>query len=166
MNKKEQQETSRETHRTLCWSCRNAVPKMVNGKYIRGCSWSTKFEPVKGWTAEKSIKNPKSANRIETWCVLECPEYKADRPEDVAFNHGCDEAYVEIAERVLKLQMDRYRSALKQYAETGYEKYLCRIKSIERELLSPYYAALPLGEVDYKELILQCRKEAGVALGG
>ena len=148
---------------TLCWTCRNAVPKMVKGEYVCGCSWSVRLEPVKGWTAEKDVKSPKN-NPIETWCVLECPEYEADRPEDVAFNRGCDEAYVEIARLVLKLQMDRYRSALKQYAETGNEKYLCRIKSIERDLLSPYYAALALGKVDFKELILQCRKEAGVAL--
>ena len=150
---------------TLCWTCRNAVPKMVNGKYICGCSWSVRLEPVKGWTAENSVKNQRSESyRMETWHVLECPEYEADIPEDAAFNRGCDEAYVEIARLVLKLQMDSYRSALKQYAETGDEKYLCRIKSIERDLLSPYYAALAIGKVDFKELILQCRKEAGVAL--
>lgn len=150
---------------TLCWTCRNSVPKMANGKYICGCSWSVRLEPVKGWTAEKSIKNANSANKIETWNVLDCPEYKEDKPEDMVFNRGCDEAYVEIARLVLKLQMDRYRSALKRYAETGNEKYLCRIKSIERDLMSPYYAALAMGEVDFKELILQCRKEAGVSLG-
>ena len=151
---------------TLCWACRNAVPKMVNGKYICGCSWSVRLEPVKGWTAENSVKNQRSESyRMETWHVLECPKYEADRPEDLAFNRGCDEAYVKIAERVIKMQMDSYRSALKQYAETGDEKYLYRIKSIERDLLSPYYAALALGKVDFKELILQCRKEAGVALG-
>ena len=150
---------------TLCWTCRNAVPKMVNGKYICGCSWSVHLRPVKGWTAEKSIKKSSHANKIETWNVLDCPEYEEDRPDDAACNHGCDEAYVEIARLVLKLQMDSYRSALKQYAETGNEKYLYRIKAIERELLSPYYAALELGKVDFKELILQCRKEDGVALG-
>ena len=150
---------------TLCWTCRNAVPKMANGKYICGCSWSVRLEPVKGWTAEKSIKNANSANKIETWNVLDCPEYKEDKPEEAVCNHGCDEAYVRLAELVLKKQMDSYRSALKQYAETGDEKYLRSIKSIERDLLSPYYAALAIGKVDFKELILQCRKEAGVALG-
>ena len=150
---------------TLCWTCRNAVPKMVNGKYICGCSWSVRLEPVKGWTEEKDVKEANSPKPIKTWKVIDCPEYESDRPEDVAFDHGCDEAYLEIAERVLKLQMDSYRSALKQYAETGNEKYLYRIKDIERELLSQYYAALALGKVDFKELILQCRKEAGVALG-
>lgn len=151
---------------TLCWTCRNSVPKTVKGEYVCGCSWSVRLEPVKGWVAEKSVKNPRSeSHRIETWHVLECPEYKEDRPEDVAFKPGCDEAYVEIAKLVLKRQMDSYRSALKQYAETGNEKYLCRIKAIERDLLSPYYAALTLCNVDFKELILQCRKEAGVAFG-
>lgn len=151
---------------TLCWTCRNAVPKMANGKYICGCSWSVRLDPVKGWTAEKDVKNQRSESyRMETWHVLKCPEYEADIPEDMAFDHGCDEAYVEIAERVLKLQMDSYRSALKKYAETGKEKYLYLAKSIENDLMSPYYAALTLGKVDFKELILQCRKEAGVALG-
>ena len=50
---------------TLCWTCRNALPKIVNGKYICGCSWSVHLRPVKGWTAEKSIKNANSANKIE-----------------------------------------------------------------------------------------------------
>lgn len=152
-------------NQTLCWSCRNAVPKIVNGKYICGCSWFIRLEPVKGWTAEKSIKKPHSDDPTETWNVLDCPEYDADRPDDAVCNHGCDEAYVKIAELVLKKQMERYRSALKQYAETRKEKYLYRVKSMEHEMLSPYYAALTLGKVDFKALILQCRKEACVALG-
>lgn len=150
---------------TLCWTCRNAVPKIVNGKYICGCSWSVHLRPVKGWTAEKSIKKPRSDDPTETWNVLDCPEYKEDRPEDADCAHGCDESYVKIAELVIKKQMERYRSSLKQYAETGNEKYLYLAKSIERDFMTPYYAALTLGKVDFKELILQCRKEAGVALG-
>lgn len=41
---------------SLCWSCKNAVPKIRDGKYICGCSWSKDFQPVEGWTAEKHIK--------------------------------------------------------------------------------------------------------------
>ena len=138
---------------------------MVNGEYVCGCSWSKEFIPVKGWTAEKDVKEANSPKPIETWKVIDCPEYEADRPEDMAFDHGCDEAYLKIAERVLKLQMDSYRSALNQYAETGNEKYLYRVKAIERDLLTQYYAAITLGKVDFKALIVQCRKEAGVDLG-
>lgn len=150
---------------TLCWACRNAVPKIVNGKYICGCSWSMRLEPVKGWTAEKSIKKPRSDDPTETWHVTGCPEYEEDRPDDAACNHGCDETYVKTAEIILKRQLDSYRSALKQYAETGKEKYLYRAKSIENELRTPDYAVLTLGNVDFEALIIQCRKEAGVALG-
>ena len=78
---------------TLCWTCRNAVPKIVNGKYICGCSWSVHLRPVKGWTAEKSIKNANSANKIETWNVLDCPEYKEDKPEEEIFVVGGGEIY-------------------------------------------------------------------------
>ena len=148
---------------TLCWSCRNAVPKMVNGKYVCGCSWSIHLEPVKGWTAEKSIKKPHSDDPTETWNVLDCPEYDADRPDDAACNHGCDDGYEKLAAIVLERQMQSYKLALKQYAETGKEKYLYRVKSMEHDMLSPYYAALTLGNVDFEALIIQCRKEAGVA---
>lgn len=150
---------------TLCWSCRNAVPRMVNGKYICGCSWSLHLEPVEGWTAEKSIKNANSENRrIETWNVQDCPEYEEDRPDDAICNHDCDDGYIRIASIVLKRQINSYKSALKQYAETDDRKYLYRAKSMEHELLSPYYAALTLGRVDFKALIIQCRKKVGVAL--
>lgn len=61
--------------------------------------------------------------------------------------------------------MQSYRDALEKYAETGEEKHLYRVRSIERELLSPYYAALAMHSVDFREVIKHCRREAGVALG-
>ena len=94
MNEKVQQQT-------LCWSCRNAVPKMVNGKYVCGCSWSIHLEPVNGWTAEKSIKKPYSDDPTETWHVLDCPEYEEDRPDDAACNQDCDDGYEKLAAIVL-----------------------------------------------------------------
>lgn len=59
--------------------------------------------------------------------------------------------------------MQSYKLALKQYAETGKEKYLYRVKSMEHDMLSPYYAALTLGMVDFKQYIIDNRKKYGVA---
>ena len=152
---------------TLCWKCRNAVPKVAGGKYIAGCSWSIKFEPVEGWTARKSVKRGQKGVFVESWNVQACPEYEEERHHDntipnCSFN---DEGCIRLASIILEDQIQRYRAALEKYAETGEEKYLCRIRSIERELLSPYYAALALGEVDFREVITQCRREAGVDMG-
>lgn len=151
---------------TLCWSCRNAVPKIAGGKYIAGCSWSIHLVPVKGWTAKKNVKWGRGGAHLETWNVQDCPEYEADRSDDAPFTRGCDDAYIRLASIVLEKQMKSYRTALEKYAETGEEKYLRRVRSIERELLSPYYAALALGEVDFREVIKQCRREAGVDMEG
>lgn len=150
---------------TLCWKCRNAVPKISGGKYIAGCSWSIKLEPVEGWTARKSVKRGRNGSFVDSWNVQSCPAYEADAYEDGAFTRKSDDAYIRLASIILENRMQSYRAALEKYAETGEEKYLYRVRSIERELLSPYYAALALGEVDFREVIKQCRKKAGVALG-
>ena len=147
---------------TLCWSCRNAVPKVVDGKYIAGCSWSIKLEPVKGWTAKKSVKRGQGGGRLETWHVQDCPEYEADRSEDGVFTRGYDDAYIRLASIVLEKQMQSYRDALEKYAETGEEKHLYRVRSIERELLSPYYAALAMHSVDFRELCNEERRKVGL----
>lgn len=56
---------------TLCWRCRNC---------FGGCSWSEKFEPVKGWNAESTII--KYFN-VETpsFLVRDCPLFAADDGE-------------------------------------------------------------------------------------
>ena len=47
---------------TLCWSCKNC---------IGGCSWSEKFEPVKGWEATKTfIASDKSNSYMVHKCVV------------------------------------------------------------------------------------------------
>lgn len=51
---------------TICWTCYNAVPKNVNGRYISGCSWSRHLLPVEGWEAVK---------RGNGTCVVKCPLY-------------------------------------------------------------------------------------------
>lgn len=61
-----------EKKNTLCWSCENAVPN-ENG---RGCTWSKRFIPVKGWTARPrlsgGIYEPRKARSYK---VIECPEF-------------------------------------------------------------------------------------------
>lgn len=147
---------------TLCWKCRNAVPKISGGKYIAGCSWSIKLEPVEGWTARKSVKRGQKGVFVESWNVQDCPEYEADCSDDAPFTRGYDDAYIRIASIVLEKQMQSYRDALEKYAETGEEKHLYRVRSIERELLSPYYAALAMHSVDFRELCNEERRKVGL----
>jgi hypothetical protein len=68
---------------TICWRCLNAVPNKAG---TRGCSWSRKFIPVEGWTAEATTiycqhgKNP--SNYTESYVVRSCPEFISDGRED------------------------------------------------------------------------------------
>ena len=56
---------------TLCWSCSKAV---------KGCSWSSSFTPVEGWEAEPAvIKNVNGGKPIDSYNVIRCPEYEADK---------------------------------------------------------------------------------------
>lgn len=57
---------------SICWYCRNAVPKIVNGRYVAGCPWSVRHKPVTGWEAE--MRNL-SGNKKESWLVKACPGF-------------------------------------------------------------------------------------------
>lgn len=48
-----------------CWTCRNACG---------GCSWSREFQPVEGWTAEKTVI-PSNGEYAESYRIVKCPEY-------------------------------------------------------------------------------------------
>ncbi len=52
---------------TLCWDCQNAIGK---------CSWSREFKPVEGWTA---IPTFIGRDKIKSFCVVECPQFKEDK---------------------------------------------------------------------------------------
>ena len=60
---------------TLCWTCQNACG---------GCSWSTRLEPVKGWTAQKTTirANKTGQERVPTYLVIKCPEHVKDKREN------------------------------------------------------------------------------------
>lgn len=67
--------SEKKRHSTLCWDCRNACG---------GCSWSRYkvWQPVPGWTAvESSIPGNKGA-RVQTFIVLDCPEFIPDKIND------------------------------------------------------------------------------------
>lgn len=51
---------------TICWNCKNAVPSEETG-----CSWSRKFEPVKGWTATPT----KIEGEMDSFHIEKCPEF-------------------------------------------------------------------------------------------
>ncbi len=59
---------------TLCWDCANAVPSRKCGT---GCSWSRRFEPVEGWTAERCWfkVNGGRGTVADTYTVKACPQF-------------------------------------------------------------------------------------------
>ena len=59
---------------SICWSCRNAVPEVVDGIQY-GCSWSMDAKPIPGWTAEES------KYLVDSWRVWECPQFLPEEKE-------------------------------------------------------------------------------------
>ena len=61
---------------TLCWSCKNCTG---------GCSWSKKFEPVRGWEATKTFI---ASDKSNSYMVHMCPKYEIDKliigPEQIS----------------------------------------------------------------------------------
>lgn len=64
----------------LCWFCQNAIPTR-DGR--RGCSWSTKFEPVPGWDAEETVLYQEANGRqmaLNSYRIISCPQFVEDEP--------------------------------------------------------------------------------------
>lgn len=60
----------RSSGMTLCWDCANA---------LYGCSWSRKFEPVRGWKVEeRRIQYRGREDGIQSFRVIECPRFNPD----------------------------------------------------------------------------------------
>ena len=60
---------------TLCWKCKNAVPKKADdGRYIRGCRWSIARKPVDGWEADKRCLEDRVTYRVRS-----CPKFTPDK---------------------------------------------------------------------------------------
>ena len=57
-----------------CWTCK---------KYLGGCPWSARFEPVPGWDAEPVEKSGNNTNPpISTYDIKFCPMYVNDGSRD------------------------------------------------------------------------------------
>lgn len=89
----------------ICFEC---------AKACGGCSWSAvdpktnkiKFEPVKGWTAEKrSLLVGFEQNRrryVETYHITACPEFDQEKPRNTS-NHQ------EISEDAFRILLAKWR---------------------------------------------------------
>lgn len=59
---------------SLCWCCKHAVP---DAEGERGCSWSVRHKPVKGWKIAESAKYKAGDGReIASYKVSECPKFE------------------------------------------------------------------------------------------
>ncbi|WP_295218201.1 hypothetical protein [Ruminococcus sp.] len=151
-------ETNQTKKSSICWKCKNAVPSASTG-----CSWSRAFQPVEGWTAERKYTpkaNGSTGEVYETYCVTACPEFRKDAGGETMCknNEGC----LWIAEHVLRLQMNKYRSALQRYARSRSDNDLAQLKAVERELFTPYYAALTLHSIDLRQVCNVERRRVGL----
>lgn len=93
--------------------------------------------------------------------MISCPLFQKDggnSADSCKDNTGC----VRIAEHILRGQMNRYRTALERYARTRSDNDLAQFQSIERDLLTPYYAALTLHSIDLREVCNELRQKAGL----
>ena len=57
------------TPKTICWDC---------AKYCGLCSWSKDAVPVEGWNAVPTVKKPYHGEPLESFLVLNCPEFQRD----------------------------------------------------------------------------------------
>ncbi len=96
-------------NKTICWSCKNAVC---------GCSWSKRFEPVKGWTATLTkLKGYSSGQIIESYNVIKCPEYVPDHKPVIKEN------ITEISGKVNKELVYRLSEIISQKIKQGASCY-------------------------------------------
>lgn len=58
---------------TLCWNCK---------KTCGGCSWTRSFAPVENWKAIRT-KLKIQDERIDSFVVLECPEFEEKYPFNI-----------------------------------------------------------------------------------
>ena len=84
-----------------CWTCT---------KYLGGCPWSARFQPVPGWKA-KPVKRramPHSAKEyVDTYDIKSCPMYVSDgsrEPEE----RGCPSGIHKASPEDERLRLDLY----------------------------------------------------------
>lgn len=143
--------------KTLCWDCGNAVPS-ADGKF--GCSWSRNFEPVDGWKAEKHFKKYIYDQEIETYRVIECPEFTSEHKKITADSLS-DEAAVRFRDAIVKYLVKDYRKRLWREKERRARGELPSAIPQENEMRTAYFRGLLQG-IDPDVLIEKLRKEYGL----
>ena len=93
--------------------------------------------------------------------MTSCPLFQKDS-KNSADSCKDDTGCIRIAEHILRGQMNRYRTALERYARTRSANDLAQFRSIERDLLTPYYAALTLHSIDLRQVCNELRQKAGL----
>ena len=64
---------------SLCWKCKHAVPKLQNGRYVKGCEWSIMRLPVLGWEAKARILKVAHGMDRFSYDVKSCPKFERGR---------------------------------------------------------------------------------------
>lgn len=69
-----------------------------------------------------------------------------------------DDAYVRLAECIVRLMFDHYRNTIKSFSK-GYVSESA-VLAIEREICTPYYAILTMNSVDLPAVCKSIRESA------
>ena len=93
--------------------------------------------------------------------MTSCPLFQKDS-KNSADSCKDDTGCIRIVEHILRGQMNRYRTALERYARTRSDTDLAQFRSIERDLLTPYYAALTLHSIDLRQVCNEERRRVGL----
>ena len=99
---------------------------------------------------QKQYREKLKRERIET-------PVSSDQKESCG---SVDDGYVRLAAEILRSEFSAYRRALEKY--DGSPESIGRIRSIEREILTPYYAALTMNALDLKRYCNDLRKKYGI----
>lgn len=114
----------------LCEECRNACG---------GCKWSDELLPVDGWNAEPTKIYINKRKPIDSFHVIECPEYVPDRKRNV--DHLTNDAAYRLMYAILFAMVRDYaNSCIKLYVERkpgalAYQK----LKEIESYVKTPIF---------------------------
>lgn len=99
----------RSENETKCITCGNACG---------GCSWSRDFTPVEGWFAAlQPVKNHEKQRTLESYLVMDCPEYTPDRrirPEDIS-----NDSVHALAAAVVEQAIADYRTCIRGQSLSG-----------------------------------------------
>ena len=54
----------------------NKCGRCIHATNSDKCPWATRFEPVPGWVAEKTVISPNQDYRVESYYIKACPLYE------------------------------------------------------------------------------------------